>query len=107
MQRPGALHYLRRFDREFLARYRRPMILALVGLLFQSLFLLPIPLLQGWVLDSILSAGRPPASVGTAWRIIILGLSAMVLCHVARMALAWTISATIGRMSQEVVVAIR
>ena len=49
---------LRRFEAEFLRPYRGPILLGLLGLLFQSVLLLPIPLLQGWVVDQLVEYYR-------------------------------------------------
>ena len=80
---------LRRFEAEFLRPYRGPILLGLLGLLVQSVLLLPIPLLQGWVVDQLVdvlpgcgdrareaqasdcqgrSAWRWPARVCCTWR---------------------------------------
>lgn len=103
---------LRRLESQFLRPYRGWLALALLGLLVQSLLLLPLPLFQGWVLDRLLPlAGRSgaiaPAEAGAATRAIGACLAATVACHLARMALAWRVGATVGRISQEVVVALR
>ncbi len=103
---------LRRLELQFLRPYRSWLLLGLVGLLAQSLLLLPIPLFQGWVLDRLLPLAGHLKSITTveaagASRAIALCLAATVACHLGRMALAWTISAMVGRISQEVVVALR
>ena len=49
---------LRRLEAEFLRPYRRAIGLGLLGLLTQSVLLLPVPLLQGWVLDKLVAAAR-------------------------------------------------
>jgi ABC-type multidrug transport system fused ATPase/permease subunit len=120
---------LRRFEAEFLRPYRGMIVLGLLGLLVQSLLLLPIPLLQGWVVDQLvtycqvdgrpLSFGAPsttipavaPTSGGPSRSSIIRAISgalaATIALLVARTILAWRIAAMMGRISQEVVVALR
>jgi ABC-type multidrug transport system fused ATPase/permease subunit len=104
-------------------------VLGLLGLLIQSLMLLPIPLLQGWVVDRLVAHcrvdGRPllsespsmaisaaaPASSGPSrssiLRAIAAALAATIALLAARTILAWRIAAMMGRISQEVVVALR
>ncbi len=120
---------LRRFEAEFLRPYRGRIVLGLLGLLIQSLLLLPIPLLQGWVVDRLVAycqvGGRPlssespstsisaaaPASIGPSRSSIIRAIAAALAATIAllgaRTILAWRIAAMMGRISQEVVVALR
>ncbi len=110
--RPVPASPLRRLESEFLRPYRLPLGLGLLGLVAQSLLMLPLPLLQGWVLDRLValhSPGRPisPEAVSAARTAIGLGFVATVGCLLARTALAWLVSTTLGRISQEVVVALR
>lgn len=101
---------LLRLEAGFLRPYRPKVGLGIVGLLVQSVLLLPIPLLQGWVLDKVLAA----ASAGTIARdrpaiagAIVLALGATVLLHLVRSGVSWWIAATMGRISQEMIVALR
>ncbi len=114
---------LRRFEAEFLRPYRWPIALGLCGLLVQSVLLLPIPLLQGWVVDRLVGYVRASGGGGTetavvnpsvvavaraaAARAIGLALAATIGLHAVRTLLAWRIAAMMGRISQEVVVAMR
>ncbi len=120
---------LRRFEAEFLRPYRGMVLLGLLGLLIQSVLLLPIPLLQGWVVDRMVAycqaAGRSPSSESPSLTIsatppvsggpsrssviwaIASALGATIVLHGARAVLAWQIAAMMGRISQEVVVALR
>src|SRR5438552_13870873 len=88
---------LRRLNAEFLRPHHPAMILALVAMLLQSLLVLPLPLLQGWVLDRLLllfdpARGTPlghgletgPNTTALAW-LVGLALGASVLCHLGRM----------------------
>ena len=89
---------LKRLGVEFLKPHRAAIFLALGAMLVQSLLVLPLPLLQGWVLDSIVSAPRE----GLAW-LVALALGASVLCYLGRMGLAWLAASTMTRVSLEVV----
>src|SRR5262249_26085716 len=77
-----------RFEAQFLRQYRWLLALALLGLFLQSLLLLPIPVLQGWVLDVLVAGSKPAAS---AVCVIVASLVATVGCHLARMVLAWRV----------------
>src|SRR5690349_9406717 len=103
---------LARLEGQFLRPYRPLIALGLAGLFAQSLLLLPIAPLQGWVLDRLMplaGRGRPigPAEAAEAGRVILLGLAASAGCIVARTVLAWRVAAMMGRIAQEVVVALR
>ena len=92
--------------------YRWWIALGLVGLLAQSLLVLPIPLLQGRVVDSLVPLverprHRGPAESAAAARVIARRAGRAVACLLARLALAWWVAAMMGRISQEVVVALR
>jgi ABC-type multidrug transport system fused ATPase/permease subunit len=123
---PAVLH---RFEAEFLRSYRGRILLGLLGLLIQSVLLLPIPLLQGWVVDRLVAycqaGGRSPSSESptsalsapaavsggpsrsSVIRAVVTALAATIVLHGARTVLAWRIAAMMGRISQEVVVALR
>ncbi|HEX8203927.1 MAG TPA: ABC transporter ATP-binding protein, partial [Isosphaeraceae bacterium] len=108
----GGASRLRRLEARFLKPYRGAIVLGALGLLIQSVLLLPVPLLQGWVLDRLVSLVRRPGALGTgeaaaATRIIALGFLGTIACHLGRMALSWGVAARMGRISQEVVRALR
>ena len=109
---------LRRFEAEFLRPYRGAIALGLLGLLIQSILLLPVPLLQGWVVDRLVAYCRTSASGSpavaamesarsAAARAIVLSLAATIGLHGVRTLLAWRVAAMMGRISQEVVVELR
>src|SRR4051794_23314204 len=92
MGQPGFHHdasvacRLRRLEGEFLGPHRVAIALGAAGLLLQSLLLLPVPLLQGWVLDRLVAlvarTGQPgPAETAAAARAIALGFLATIACH--------------------------
>jgi hypothetical protein len=86
---------LYRLEARFLEPYRWALLVALAGMVVQSFLLLPIPLLQGWVLDRLVAQPKAPALAST----IVLALAATVACHLARMALAWTLATTMSRIT--------
>jgi ABC-type multidrug transport system fused ATPase/permease subunit len=124
-----------RFESEFLRPYRGAILRGLLCLVVQSVLLLPIPLLQGWVVDHLVAyfraeqttTGSPgtirapgsPADEGLSTtslarptktsvaRAIFLVLAATISLHLVRAAVAWKVTAMMGRISQEVVVALR
>jgi ABC-type multidrug transport system fused ATPase/permease subunit len=103
--RPVLRGGLRRLAAEFIAPHRLVILLALLGMLAQSLLLLPIPLLQGWVLDRLtpkLIGQAAQDDTTLAW-LIAGALAVSVLCHLGRMALAWKAAALMTRVSLEVV----
>ena len=111
---------LLRLEADFLRPYRWAIGLGLLGLLVQSVLLLPVPLLQGWVVDKLvaLAAAGHGAAAGLAtaaqladrtaiaWAIG-LALGGTVALHLARSFISWWTAAMMGRISQEVVVAMR
>jgi ABC-type multidrug transport system fused ATPase/permease subunit len=104
---------LARLEAAYLRRYRATLLLCLAGLLGQSLLLLPIPLIQGGLLDRLVAAVRagggrvPEALVGPTATAVGLAFGAMAACQLARIALAWAVAANVGRVAQEIVVALR
>src|SRR5262249_1402342 len=76
------------------------------ALVVPSPLVLPLPLLQGGLLARLLpllDPSRPAADPHALGWLIALVLGASVLCHLGRMALAWLASATMTRVSLEVV----
>ena len=103
---------LRRLVREFLHPHRATVGWALLGLMIQSALMLPIPVLQGVVIDHLVALARRtatpfPVEQDRAVRLIAWVFAASVACHLGRMALSWSVARAIGRASQELVVALR
>ena len=103
---------LRRMVREFLRPHYATVGWSLLGLLVQSSLMLPIPVLQGVVLDRLVALARrttpPTAAEQTATvRLIAWIFAGSVVCHLGRMALSWSVARSIGRASQELVVTLR
>jgi ABC-type multidrug transport system fused ATPase/permease subunit len=121
-RRPTA-SLLLRFEVEFLRPYRWAIALGLIGLLVQSVLLLPDPLLQGWVVDRLVAycrasapgsadlAAADPSAIrlvrSAAVRAIVLALVGTIALHGVRTLLAWRLAAMMVRISQEVVVSLR
>jgi ABC-type multidrug transport system fused ATPase/permease subunit len=106
--RRALLGRLGRLEAQFVKPYRPAILLALVGMIVQSVLLLPIPVFQGRVLDRLgeLAGGRDglsAAEAATAVRLILAALGASVVCYLGRMALAWKGAETMSRVSLEVV----
>jgi ABC-type multidrug transport system fused ATPase/permease subunit len=106
---------LRRLDAEFLRPHRRAMFVALAGMFLGSLCLLPVSLVQGWMLDRLLD-GEPAASAAglsihssadaagsPLVRLILYMLGIVLACHLGRMLLVWRGQAIMNRVSLEVV----
>ncbi|HWE39411.1 MAG TPA: ABC transporter ATP-binding protein [Isosphaeraceae bacterium] len=91
---PGA-DPLRRLEGRFLRPHRGAMAAALAALLAQSLLMLPVPVLQGRVLDRIAAPG--------ARRTILLAMAAMLACYASRAVLGWAAARRMSRLSLEVV----
>ena len=102
---PGTLGRLRRLEGQFLKPYRLTMLLALAGMLIQSVLLVPIPLLQGWVLDRLVALrdGSAGLAQAAALRTILIVLAASIGCYLVRMVLAWKVAQTMSRVGLEVV----
>src|SRR4051812_20446329 len=83
---------LHRLEAQFLKPYRGKIALATAGLLLQSILLLPVPLLQGWVLDHLVvlvarSSAISPADRATATKVIASALALTIALHLGRMVL--------------------
>src|SRR5579884_2350165 len=92
---------LRRLDLEFLRPHRRAMFVALAAMFLGSLFLLPVPVVQGWMLDRLLDGMQGDPS--TATNLILWTLGIVLACHLGRMLLVWCGQAIMNRVSLEVV----
>ncbi len=103
--RADAVPSLRKLAVEFLRPHRTAILLALAGMIVQSMLLLPVPLLQGWVLDRLapLFTGQAAGDAAPVGWAVVGALAASVLCHLGRMGLAWKASAVMTRVSLEVV----
>jgi ABC-type multidrug transport system fused ATPase/permease subunit len=101
----SAVGQLWRLEARFLGPHRRTVVLALAGMLVQSALLLPIPLLQGRVVDRLVGLGEtPPRSepAEVAWAVLI-ALAASVACYLGKAGLAWWVAGTMSRVSLDVV----
>jgi ABC-type multidrug transport system fused ATPase/permease subunit len=111
--RPGKGR-LRRLEARFLKPHRRTIALALCGMLLQSVLLLPIPVLQGRIIDVLIGQSQPATEAGAAtagaatagaatlW-LIAAALAVTVVCFAARTALIWRNAAAMGRVALEVI----
>jgi ABC-type multidrug transport system fused ATPase/permease subunit len=96
---------LRRIEAGFLRPHRAAFALALAGMLAQSALSLPTPLIQGRVVDALVSAVREGGAdqTGPLGRPIALALLAMAACHLGRMVLGWRVAAMTSRVTLEIV----
>lgn len=101
---PNRAGRLRRLNEQFLKPHRRRILAALAGMLLQSTLLLPIPLIQGAIIDRLLtpSATAADLSSGAVW-LVMGGLAATVACLLLRTALVWRGATAMSRVSLEVV----
>ncbi len=79
-------------------------------MLLQTVMILPIPMIQGWVLDQLIpwhSRRVGNASEPANEAVIFLALSASVACYVGRVILAWKANFDVGRIAHEVVMNVR
>src|SRR5437588_4821949 len=98
--RTTAAARLRRLEADFVRPHRWTLLLALAGMLVQSLLLLPIPLLQGMVLDRLLSSAGDNSGL---LALIATAFAASAFCYACRAALSWKVSSAVTRVSLEVV----
>src|SRR3984957_15850893 len=88
---------LRRFEAEFLRPYRGAILLGLLGLVVQSVLLLPVPLLQGWVVDRlggsfrVLEAATSPETPGQHAQAAGDAPQLTLRAHAAKASVAWAI----------------
>jgi ABC-type multidrug transport system fused ATPase/permease subunit len=96
---------LRRLEEAFLRPYRRSIGIALAALLLQSLLVVPLPRLQGWVIDRLVAgSGAKHAGVWDGMTGILLAAAAIPLvCIAGRMLLGWFSSLLMNRVSLEFV----
>jgi ABC-type multidrug transport system fused ATPase/permease subunit len=99
---PSTLTRLRLLEARFLRPHRPALLAALAGMFLQSFLLLPIPLLQGAVVDRLVHPPDDPAAPGPLG-LIAVALLGSVICLVARAVLSWKVSAVMTRVSLEVV----
>jgi ABC-type multidrug transport system fused ATPase/permease subunit len=99
---------IRRLAAQYVRPHRGVILAALAGMLAQSLLVLPVPLLQGRLLDRIVrmlgeSGTAAQAAMGPAAVMIITAVAAMIACQVARTVLGWAVASRMSRVSLEVV----
>src|SRR5947208_1778847 len=95
---------LRRMEATFLRPHRRSMLIALMALLLQSLLVLPLPRLQGWVIDQLSALSHKASPSRESLVSLMLAAAAIPLvCLTARTALSWFSSGLMNRVSLEFV----
>lgn len=91
---------IRRFKAVFVRPYRFTLLAAAGAVLLQALLALPVPVVQGRLLDHLLSPSGSPAELAGPLRD---ALIATVLCLAARGLLGWRVGVAMNRVSLEVV----
>jgi ABC-type multidrug transport system fused ATPase/permease subunit len=109
VQTGPAIRRIRRLEADFIRPHRGTILLALAGMMLQSVLLLPLPLLQGKVLDRLAPAllsekNLTAVELQGVERLIAFVVVGSIACHLGRMALSWKIGSVMARVSQEVVV---
>ncbi|MBO0700271.1 MAG: ABC transporter ATP-binding protein, partial [Zavarzinella sp.] len=97
---------LRRLEAEFLRPHRRALVLALAGMLVQSLLLLPVPLAQGWALDRLMAPGTGDIGRDGSLTVVLVAFGLAAGCHLARGGLGYAVGSAMTRVSLEVVQAL-
>src|SRR4051812_23831256 len=92
-------HALARLEREFIRPHRGAILWALAVVLLGSLLLLPVPLVQGWALDQLVSGADSTNQAAT----VVVAFLFSVFCYLARMGLVWRGNSLMSRVSLEVV----
>src|SRR5947208_4534561 len=94
---------LAKLEAAFLRPYRGQMAIALAAMLLQSLLLLPLPLLQGWVIDRLVEmAGSNSQNISLAW-FFAFAAAIPLACVLGRLALSWFSSGQMNHISLQFV----
>lgn len=91
---------IRRFEAAFVRPYRLTLLAAAGAVLLQALLALPVPVVQGRLLDHLLSPAGSPADLAEPLRDAVV---ATVLCLAARGFIGWRVGVVMNRVSLEVV----
>jgi ABC-type multidrug transport system fused ATPase/permease subunit len=100
MAAPSSLQLLKRFHADFLRPHRRALTLAMLALLLQAGLALPIPFVQGQLLDQLLESSSGPDDLMRSIGVAAVGITA---CLAVRGALGWQAASTMNRVGLEVV----
>jgi ABC-type multidrug transport system fused ATPase/permease subunit len=96
---------LQKLEAAFLRPYRGKIAVALVAMFVQSLLLMPLPWLQGWVIDQLIHVGHVgrKATGGSLLWFVAFALAIPLACLISRMALGWFSGGLMNRVSLEFV----
>src|SRR5207244_9547233 len=90
---------LAKLEAAFLRPYRGQIVMALAAMLLQSLLLLPLPLLQGWIIDRLVEiAGSESRKISLVW-FFACAAAIPLSCVLGRLALSWFSSGRMNRVS--------
>src|SRR5437588_11283694 len=94
---------LARLEDTFLRSYRGRIAIALVAMLMQSLLLLPLPLLQGCIIDRLVEiAGSKNEPISLGW-VFTCAVAIPLACVLGRLALSWFSSGQMNDVSLQFV----
>src|SRR5947209_5494844 len=87
---------LRQLEGAYLRPHRRTILAALAAMLLQSVLVLPLPWLQGWVIDQLGNGGQFDSRLTIA-------IVATLICLLGRMGLGWLSSSLMNQVSLQFV----
>jgi ABC-type multidrug transport system fused ATPase/permease subunit len=94
---------LKKLEAAFLRPYRGQILVALAAMLLQSLLLLPLPPLQGWLIDRLVEiAGRNSPQI-SLFSFFAFAALIPLACILARLAVSWFSSGQMNRVSLQFV----
>jgi ABC-type multidrug transport system fused ATPase/permease subunit len=97
---------MHKLEAAFLRPYRGQIALSLAAMLLQSLLLLPLPILQGWVIDWLVRLSRNDGQNRHDVSLVpffICAVAIPLLCLLGRLALGWFSSEQMNRVSLQFV----
>jgi ABC-type multidrug transport system fused ATPase/permease subunit len=96
-------HRLAKLEGAFLRPYRGRMAIALVAMLLESVLLLPLPMLQGWIIDRLVGMKTHTSqNVSLAW-FFTFAAAIPLACVLGRLALSWFSSGQMNHVSLQFV----
>jgi ABC-type multidrug transport system fused ATPase/permease subunit len=94
---------LKKLEGAFLRPYRRHVAIAVAAMLVQSLLLVPLPWLQGWVIDRLMNIGGGGTGDAPLQWLLVAAAVIPLVCLLGRMALGWFSGGLMNRVSLEFV----
>ncbi len=94
---------LAKLEAAFLRPYRGQIAIALIAMLLQSLLLLPLPMLQGWVIDRLVELGGRTSQGISLVSFFTFAAAIPLACVLGRLALSWFSSGQMNHASLQFV----